>query len=376
MRILSAPNSFKGGLSSPLAAEAIKAGLLRSGLDCRVELMPIADGGDDTMEVLVGKNGRIVEMEVVGPLGEPVMADYGIMADGVTAVIEMARASGLKLLKPEERNPLITTTYGTGQLILAALDAGCTKILVGVGGSATVDGGSGCLKALGGKLLDEDGREIGPGGGPLAEVASIDLSGLDERLSGVSIEVACDVTNPTLGPIGAAAVFGPQKGATPEQVDILEANLKNLFTVAAEQVGVDVRNVERGGAAGALSAGLVAFCGASLRSGIELVLEQLDIDNRLVGVDLVITGEGQIDTQTLGGKGPMGLTEAARKYGIPVVALAGSVGEGEQRMAEAGIKAVLPIWPGGVSLEEAMTDSSRLIEETSCRLGRILAIGR
>ncbi len=376
MRVVVAPNSFKGALSSPLAAEAIARGLNRSGLECELDLMPIADGGDDTMEVLVGRHGRVVETEVYDPLGRPITAQFGILADGRTAVVEMARASGLKLLEADERDPLKTTTYGVGQLIAEAIKTGCRRIIVGVGGSATVDGGVGCLSALGARFLDRDGRRIPPGGGGLEQVEQIDLAGLDPGLKAVAIEVACDVTNPLLGPDGAAAVFGPQKGAGPGDVARLEAGLDRLFGLAAERLGVEVRREPRTGAAGGLAAGLKAFLGARLLSGVELVLDQLGADARLARADLVITGEGRIDAQTLGGKGPMGLLDRAKRYDLPVVGLAGSVGPGEERLIEAGFSAWLPICPEPMALEEAMAAAESILEAAAARLGRLLELGR
>ena len=377
MKILVAPNAFKGTLSAPEAADCIIRGLARSGLACECDRMPIADGGDDTMEVLVADGGQVRQETVEDPLGRPIRAAWGLLADGRTAVVEMARASGLKLLKDDERDPLRTSTYGTGQLIAAAVMAGARRIIVGVGGSATVDGGAGCVQALGVRLLDENGRDVPRGGGALGRVRRIDMSGLLPPLREGIMEVlvACDVDNPTLGPGGAAAVFAPQKGASPDQVAVLEANLTHFFTLVAEQVGVDVRDLPGGGAAGALSAGLAAFLGAELRSGIDLVLEALDFERRLADVDLVITGEGRMDSQTLGGKGPFGLAMAARRRGIPTVALVGSIGDGEDALLEAGLAAILPVVPGPITLEAALADAANLLERAALRLGRLLALG-
>lgn len=380
MKILIAPNAFKGSLSAVDAAGCIARGLARSGLGCAVDLMPIADGGDDTLAVLMAagaaQGAGAHQAMVEGPLGEPVQATWGMLSDGQTAVVEMARASGLKLLQPAERDPLRASTFGTGQLIAAAVEAGARRIIVGVGGSATVDGGAGCMQALGVRLLDAQGNEAPRGGGALGCVQRIDVSGLLPALRGVAIQVACDVTNPTLGPNGAAAVFGPQKGATPEQVALLENNLRHFFTLAAEQVGVDVRDLPRGGAAGALSAGLAAFLGAELCSGIDLVLDALGAERRLDGVDLVITGEGRLDAQTLGGKGPVGIARAAQTRGIPVIALAGSIGDDEAALHAAGFDAILSIVPGVISLDEAMTRAADLLERAGERVGRLLRLGR
>ncbi len=378
MRILVAPNAFKGALSAPEAAACIARGLACSGLDCEVEVMPIADGGDDTMEVLAGQGGTIHPVMVDDPLGRPVQAAWGMLADGETAVVEMARASGLKLLRPEERDPLRASTYGTGQLIAAAIAGGARRIIVGVGGSATVDGGAGCMQALGVRLLDADGHEVPRGGGALSRVARIDTTSLlaPLREQRVQVMVACDVDNPTLGPSGAAAIFGPQKGATPEQVAVLEAALSHFFTLVAEQVGVDVRALRGGGAAGALSAGLSAFLGAELRRGIDLVLEALHFEERLARIDLVITGEGRMDSQTLGGKGPFGVAMAAAACGIPTVALVGGLGDGEDALLEAGLAAIVPIAPGPIALEEALAAAGPLLERAAIRVGRLIALGR
>lgn len=377
MKILVAPNAFKGALSAVEAAAWITRGLQRSGLDCQIEQMPIADGGDDTMDVLVAQGGTIHELTVDGPLGRPVTAEWGMLADGETAIVEMARASGLKLLTPAERNPLLASTYGTGQLIAAAVEAGARRIIVGVGGSATVDGGMGCMMALGVRLLDATGQEVTRGGGSLADIAQIDTSQMLARLRDRSVQVlvACDVDNPTLGPNGAAAIFGPQKGATPEQVDILENNLRHFFTLTAEQVGVDVRELTGGGAAGALSAGLAAFFFAELHSGIDLVLDALHFAERLADIDLVITGEGRMDSQTLSGKGPFGLALAAREQGVPTVALVGSIGDGEDALLEAGLAAILPIAPGPITLGDSMADAENLLAAAALRVGRLLQVG-
>jgi len=375
IHIVVAPNSFKGSLSSPLAAEAIGRGLETSGLACSLDLMPIADGGDDTMEVLVGQAGRIIKVHVDDPLGRPIEAELGLMADGRTAVVEMARASGLKLLTPQERDPLKTTSFGTGQLILRAVAEGVRRIIVGVGGSATTDGGAGCLTALGVRLLDEEDREVTPSGGGLARLRRIEADGLAPGLAGIKIQVACDVENPTLGPSGAAAIFGPQKGAGPEEVARLEENLTHFFALVREAVGVDVTQTHRGGAAGAMAAGLKAFLGAELASGIDLVLDQYGAEERLAEADLVITGEGRLDATTLRGKGPVGVVRTARRLGVPTIALAGSLGDGLDELMAEGFEAVVPICPGPVSLAEAMSQAGRLLEETSRRIGRLLNLG-
>lgn len=376
LKIVVAPNAFKGALSAPQAAQAMGRGLTRSGLACDIDLMPVADGGDDTLEVLLARGGEVRTFTVRDPLGRPVEAELGIMPDGVTGVVEMARPSGLKLLKPAEYDPLRANTYGTGELIAKAVEAGCSRIIVGVGGSATVDGGVGCAQALGAHFLDEAGREVKPHPGLYDRIARIDLEEVLPGLDRVAIEVACDVENPVVGDKGAPAVFGPQKGADPEMVKLLDRNLDHLFALAAAAGRPDVRHLPRAGGAGALSGGLMAFFGARIGSGIELILDHIQARERLKGADLALTGEGRIDFQTLHGKGPMGLALAAKAQGVPVVALAGSVGSGLEGLEEAGIVAVLPIWSGPLSLEEAMAATAELLEETSARVGRLLKLGQ
>ncbi len=371
MRILIAPNAFKGSLTSPQAAQAIARGLERSLPDADLDLMPIADGGDDTVEVLCP---RIVEVEVEDPLGRPIRAGLGLMADGQTAVVEMARASGLKLLRPEEYDPRKTSTRGVGQLILAAAERGVRRIIVGMGGSATVDGGAGCLTAMGAEFLDAKGRPVPPGGGGLGQVRRVDVSGLAPALEGLELVVACDVDNPAVGPQGSAVIFGPQKGASAEDAKKLDANLTHFFTLIRDTLGVDVLRLPRGGAAGALAAGLHALAAARLESGIELILDHLGADERVARADLVVTGEGRLDSQTLSGKGPHGLATIARRHGRPVVALVGSVGEGD--FAAAGFAVVRPITPESMSLEDALARAPQLMEAAAERLGQRLREGR
>jgi glycerate kinase len=372
MKVLIAPNAFKGSLSSPRVAQGIARGLARSPLDCEVDLMPIADGGDDTLEALCHPQGHIIQVEVEDPLGRPLTADLGFMADGRTAVVEMARASGLKLLAPHERNPLVTSTYGVGQLMTAALARGAQRIIVGAGGSATVDAGAGCLSALGIKLLDASGDEAPRGGGGLAKVDRLDTSGLLPGWDRVEVLVACDVENPALGPEGSAAVYGPQKGASPQDVAVLEAGIERFLEVVRRDRGLDLASLPKSGAAGALAAGLHALAGARLESGIELILDHLAADERVARSDLVITGEGRLDSQTLSGKGPQGLATIARQHGRPVVALVGSMGEGDF----ADFAAVLPITPGPMDLETALARAEELVEAAAERLGRLLKVGR
>ncbi len=374
MKILVAPNALKGSVSAMEAADRIRFGLNRSGLDAMVDVMPIADGGDDTMDVLVAAGGEVREVEVLDPLGRPIVSQFGLLGDGRTAIVEMARASGLKLLKPAERNALITTTFGTGQLIAAAIKAGARRVIIGIGGSATNDGGVGCALALGLFIQDESGQAVPGQGGALRHVRSIDTSGMMPELGEVEVVVACDVDNPLLGPRGASTVFGPQKGASPEDVQELEANLAHFYGLVSDTLGIDVRERPGAGAAGGLGAGLMTFLKGQPKSGIDVVLDYLGLPGRLAGVDLVITAEGSMDLQTLNGKGPIGMAKRALEYGVPTIALVGSLGEGEEQLYEAGLKAILPIVAGPMSLEEAMAKGGELLEATAARIGRVLSL--
>ncbi len=376
MKILVAPNALKGSVSAVEAAERISRGLQKSGLDAILDLMPIADGGDDTMDVLAASGGEIHEVEVLDRLRRPIRSQFALLADGRTAVVEMARASGLKLLKSSERNPLITTTYGTGQLIAAAIEAGAKRLIVGIGGSASNDGGVGCAQALGLRTEDSEGRTVPGEGGSLKKVRRIIIDEMLPALQGVDIWVACDVDNPLLGPRGASAVFGPQKGATPEDVQELEANLAHFYGLLAETLSIDVRDRPGAGAAGGLGAGLMAFVNGKPRSGIDLVLEYLNLEGRLKDVDLVITAEGRMDSQTLSGKGPFGLARRAMEHGVPTIALVGSLGDGEEELHEAGIRTIFPIVPGPMDLTEAMETGGELLEKTATRIGRLISLAQ
>lgn len=376
-RIVVAPDSFKGSATARQVAEAIARGLRRTLPDTRVDTVPMADGGEGTVEALVdATGGRYVEVEVTGPLGEPVHACFGMLGDGSTAVIEMAAASGLPLVPPERRNPMVTTTYGTGELIRAALDRGARRIIIGIGGSATVDGGVGMAQALGARFLDASGNPLGWGGGVLARLDRIDLSAMDPRLRDAELLVACDVSNPLYGPEGAAPVFGPQKGATPAMVAVLDANLRHLADVIRRDIGMDVSTLRGGGAAGGLGAGLVAFCGARLRPGVELVIEAVNLEARLQGADLVVTGEGALDRQTPFGKTPAGVGRLARRLGIPAVAIVGSIGEGVDRqvLEACGLAGICSIVPRPMTLDEAMQKTEALLEQAAERLAWLLTM--
>ncbi len=361
-RIVIAPQGFKGSLTATEIARAIEQGVKRALPAVETVIVPVADGGDGTLQALVDSSGGHVQAATVtGPLGKPVAAQWGSLGDGATAVIEMARASGLALLKLEERDPLLATTRGTGDLIRVALDSGNRKFIVGIGGSATNDGGAGMAQALGARLLDAQGRDLPPGGAALARLARIDVSGMDRRLKESKITVACDVNNPLCGPTGASAIFGPQKGATPEMVRQLDAALSHYADVIERDMGADVRNRPGAGAAGGLGSGLMAFLKAELRPGVDIVLEAVDLEGKLPGADLVITGEGQIDRSTAFNKAPVGVARFAKKRGIPVIAIAGSLGEGFHQMHDLGIDAVFSLVNGPMPLADAMARTRELI---------------
>ena len=376
MRIVIAPNAFKGSLSAFDAAEAIAEGVRAAAPDADIALVPIADGGDGTVDALVAATrGEHGTLGVRGPLGDPVDADYGQIDGGSTAVIEMAKAAGLALVPSGKRDPRITTTYGVGELLQHAFDAGARHFIVGIGGSATNDGGAGMAQALGYHLLDEDGHELPPGGLALSRLARIHVGGVHANWKEAEVDVACDVTNPLTGPSGASAVYGPQKGATPEMVAELDAALKHFAEIIRRDLGVDVEQLPGAGAAGGLGAGLVAFTGARLRPGAEMVMEALRLDDRLAGAQLVITGEGRLDSQTARfGKGPAAVARHARQAGIPVVALGGSIGdEAELRLLFDGLEATV-VEP--CTLDEAIAQARPLLVAASTRLMRLLLTGR
>jgi glycerate kinase len=376
MRIVVAPQEFKGSLTAFQAAQAIADGLSRALPDVDLVLVPMADGGPGTVEAVVAaKNGHWQSTAVRGPLGAPVDAAWGII-DGDTAVIEMAAASGLVLVPESQRDPRIASTYGTGQLIAAALAAGCRRIIVGMGGSATNDGGAGVAQALGARLLDDDGRDLPPGGAALARLACIDVSGLDPRLDQAGVFAATDVFNPLCGPQGASSVYGPQKGATPEMVRELDAALAHYAAVIERDLGVRVMDVAGAGAAGGLGAGLVAFLGAEIVPGAKLVADAVGLEQRMAGADLVIAGEGRLDAQTGFGKAPWEVARLAREAGLPVIAIAGALREdcGPELLDAFG--AVATILPPGVSPQEAMARGRELLAAVAEQVGRLLALGR
>ena len=376
MRIVIAPDSFKGSLSAPEAAQAMQCGVARIFPDAGVDLIPIADGGEGTVQAMVAATGGSLRQTLVrGPLGAPVRATWGMLGDATTAVIEMAAASGLPLLASDERNPLAACTWGTGELVRAALDAGVTSIILGIGGSATNDGGTGFARALGARFLDAHGNDLPPGGAALAGLASIDCTGLDARLASTTIRVACDVDNPLCGPRGASAVFGPQKGAGEDDVRVLD-NALGVFAEVARATGQrDVALTPGAGAAGGLGAGLLFFTSAILMPGVNLVLDAVRFDERVREAFLVLTGEGRTDWQTAFGKAPVGVALAAKRYGKPVLCISGGLGKGADDVYAKGIDALASIAPGPISLEECIADGNALLANATERLCRAFRAG-
>ena len=376
MRIAVAPNAFRGSMTARTAADTIIGGLRRSALkNLDVLPMPLADGGDGTLDVLLGGlGGERLTVTVTGPLGAPVEAEIGLLADGTTAVIEMAQASGVELVPRQKRNPLLATSYGTGELILAGLKRGYRHFVIGLGGSATVEGGAGCLQALGARLLDSAGNDIPRGGSGLSQLASIDMSELQHVIQGASFKVLCDVTNSLIGPLGAARIFGPQKGANPAAVETLERNLTHFADVIARDLGVDVRALPGGGAAGGFGAGLNAFLRAEIVPGAETLITMLGYDKQLEGVDLLITGEGKLDAQTSAGKAVNAIASVAHRFNIPVVALAGTLDADDAALYAMGIQAAWSIVPGPCSLDDALTHGEQWLTEGAIQLGNLLAI--
>ena len=373
MRIVVAPDSYKGSVSALGVAAAMQRGIARVFPEAAVSRTPIADGGEGTVEALVAAtNGSLRHERVTGPLGEPLTAHWGVLGDGRTAVIEMAAASGLPLAPAERRDPRTATTLGTGELIRAALDAGLRKIIIGIGGSATNDGGMGMARALGARFIDAAGQELPEGGAALARLATIRLEGIDPRLAEAEIVVACDVDNPLCGARGASAVFGPQKGATPEMVAELDAALAHYAQIAERATGRRIAESPGAGAAGGLGAGLLFFTPAVLRPGVEIVLEAVGFDALVKEAAFVITGEGRTDFQTAFGKAPVGVAKAAKRHRVPVFCISGSLGEGADEILAQGIDAVMSICDKPMSLAECIEDAEALIEAAAARLCRII----
>lgn len=376
MKIVIAPDSFKGSVSATRAAEAMVAGVRRAAPGAELVLVPMADGGEGTVEALVqATGGQIRRAEVCGPLGEKVRAKYGVLGGGRTAVVEMAEAAGLPLVAAERRNPLDTTTYGVGELILAGWGEGCREFLIGVGGSATNDCGTGMAQALGVRFFDGQGREIRERmtGRWMGEVYRVERSGVHVCVREGRFRVACDVTNPLLGEAGASRVYSPQKGAGPADTELLERNMERVIGVIEREMGRQFRDVPGAGAAGGLACGLMAFAGAHLERGIEIVLRQVGFAEKIRGADLILTGEGQVDGSTAYGKTIAGIAAEARKQGVPVVALAGSIGRDAHKVYEAGVTAMVGICRGPMELGEAMRQGEVLLAEAAENVVRIYA---
>ncbi len=357
MKIVIAPQAFKGSLSALQAADAIANGAQRVFPDAQLTRVPIADGGDGTLDALINATGGTFhEAKVTGPLGSPVDARWGVLGDGMTTVIEAAQACGLALLSENERDPLTTTTYGVGELIKHALDAGYRKMLIGLGGSSTNDGGAGLAMALGARLLDANEKPISHGGQALLNLATIDVSGLDPRLNGTDLIIASDVTHPLCGPTGASTTFGPQKGASPEDVTILDSALAHLAGIVERDIGVDVLDMPGGGAAGGMGAGLVAFLGAKIEWGADIVCGAVGLDGHLANADLVITGEGRLDWQTAYNKAPVAVARLAAERSIPVLGVAGSLGPGWRGFYKEGFTVLSGMVSKTVSIEDAIAE--------------------
>lgn len=377
MKIIIAPDSFKESMCAEVAAKAVMKGFKMVFPDAQYVCLPIADGGEGTVDAFIAAvGGERVTIKVKGPLGEPTMAYYGLLAARKTAVIEMAQASGLMLVAPEQRNPMLTSSYGTGQLIQDALDKGVSQIILGIGGSATVDGGVGMLQALGAVFYDDKQNVLGTGGKVLNQIAKIDISALDSRLLDCSINVACDVDNPLVGVRGAAVVFGPQKGATPEMVVELEKGLNRLADVIEQVKGQNYRHLAGGGAAGGISVAAAAFMNAQLKPGIDIVIEAVKLEQEIVDTSLVIVGEGSMDGQTAGGKAPIGIAKVAAKHHVPVIALSGVLGDGVEGLHQEGIDAFFSILPRLSKLDEALTQGEINLQQTAYNVATVLKIGQ
>ncbi|MDX9917732.1 MAG: glycerate kinase [Gudongella sp.] len=374
MNLLIASDSFKGSLSSIEVSNALERGLLSVMPNANITKLPIADGGEGTVDALItATGGTIINTEVTGPSGNTIDSYFGILPDG-SAIIEMAAASGITLVKDGILDPLNTTTYGTGELIKKALEMGCKKLYIGIGGSATNDGGIGMAQALGISFKDKNGEELPFGGGNLNKLQTIDILNSNKLLNEAEIIVISDVTNPLCGPNGASFVYGPQKGATPEMVEQLDNNLMHLADKIKEQLEKDVLDMPGSGAAGGLGAGLVAFCNARLERGIDIMLEILKFDEKLENADVVITGEGRIDSQSAHGKAISGIAKRAKSKNVPVIAIGGGLEEGYEELYNTGVDLILPIVDKPMPLEEAIKNAASLVESTGTHLARILSL--
>ena len=377
MKIVIAPDSYKESLSALEVAAAIEAGFSEIFPAAEYVKIPVADGGEGTVEAMVAATqGSIVRLTVTGPLGAPVEAFYGLSGDERSAFIEMAAASGLELVPAAQRDPLITNSYGTGELIKNALDRGVDHIIIGIGGSATNDGGSGMMQALGARLLDQQGNEIAFGGGALPQLARIEIDQLDKRIQQCRIEVACDVTNPLTGEEGASAIFGPQKGATPELVQQLDKALAHYADIIHRDLDIDVLHIAGGGAAGGMGAALHAFCQAELRRGIEIVTEALGLAEQVKDADLVITGEGRIDSQTINGKVPIGVAKVAKQFNKPVIGIAGSLTADVGVVHQHGLDAVFSVLFSIGSLEDALANAAQNVRLTARNVAATIKVGQ
>lgn len=377
MKVVIAPQGFKGNLTALQVSRAIDDGIRRVVPDVVTSLVPMADGGEGTTQALVDAlGGEMIPVAVTDPMGGQVLAHWGFLSDGVTAAIEMAAASGLGLVPPQKRNPLSATTYGTGELIRHALEKGCRKFIIGIGGSATNDGGAGMAQALGARLLDVKGEAIAFGGAALASLEHIDIATLDPRLADCDLLLACDVDNPLCGPHGAAYVYGPQKGATREMVAQLDKALCHYAEVIKRDLGIDIRDVPGAGAAGGLGAGLMVFLKAKLQPGVEVIIQATGLIEHLKGAELVFTGEGRIDSQTASGKTPVGVARRAKEFGLPVIAIAGEIGDGYQAVFKQGIDSVFSIARGPISLSQSLSVAEELTADTAERVMRLFICGR
>ncbi|MEF2495040.1 glycerate kinase [Vibrio mimicus] len=377
MKVVIAPDSFKESLTAKQVCDAIQAGLARVWNDAKFVAIPVADGGEGTVQSLVdATQGRIVEVKVMGPQGKRVEAFYGMLGDNQTAVIEMAAASGLHHVPIAQRDPKLTTSFGTGELIRHALDQGVTKLIIGLGGSATNDGGVGMLAALGARFTNADGEPIQLTGGGLRELANIDLSDFDPRLQHCDLLVACDVNNPLCGDKGASAVFGPQKGATPDDVRLLDGALQEFGLLTEKVTGKAVLQSAGAGAAGGMGAALLAYTHATLRPGIEIVLDTVQLAHQVSDADLVITGEGRIDSQTVHGKTPMGVAKVAKRFDVPVIALSGCTGENYQAVYQCGIDAVFAAVPRAMTLEDALKESDFNLADLAENVARLWVLSK
>lgn len=375
MKVVIAPDSYKGSLTAMEVASCIEEGIKRYNKNIEVVKVPMADGGEGTVQALVdATGGRIINLKVCDPLLREVDSFYGILGDGNTAIIEMAAASGINLLDRNELNPLITSTYGTGQIINDAIERGCKNIIVGIGGSGTNDGGAGMLRALGIRFLNEEGRDIQEGGAALKELHSIDKKNFNKRISKCNIKVACDVDNPLCGLNGASHVFGPQKGASKEDIELLDEALNQYAKIIKNEFNIDVLNIPGSGAAGGSGAAFLAI-GSKLERGIDIVINETNLQTMIESADIVFTGEGRIDFQTKFGKAPYGVAKEAKKNGLPVIAICGEIGEGYDELYNHGFTSIFSIVNRPMTLEESIKDSKKLIRDVSERIVRVICEG-